>query len=69
MSEGLKDFQGPEAEDCLYTRSREVRRPVGMGEKGDINSYISEQKLKPRSVWCSRENCLCLGCGVWEEGF
>lgn len=69
MSEGLKDFQGSEAEDCSYTRSREVRRPVGMGEEGDINSYISEKKLKPRSAWCSNVCVLDEGYGKRASSF
>lgn len=36
-----------------------------MGKEGDISSYISEQKLKSHSVWCSRENSVC----VLDEGY
>lgn len=56
MSEGFKDFQGLKAEDCLWTCSREIKRPVTMGEEGNISSYTGEIKLKPHSVWYTREN-------------
>lgn len=58
MSEGFKDFQGLKAEDCLCTCSREIKRPVTMGEEGNISSYTGEIKLKPHSVWYTRETVL-----------